>query len=92
MIQLTVKHNQPEEVRSASSFLANELRAKLGRLVLGPSTPLVSKVRNMYLRQILIKVEKRQSVILHTKEVLKAAIDLTQRQFRSAYIVVEVDA
>jgi primosomal protein N' (replication factor Y) len=92
LIQLTIKHKKPEEVREASTFLANELRSKLGRNVLGPSTPLVSKVRNMYLRQILIKVEKRQSVILQTKEILKEAVDLTQRQFRSAYIVIEVDA
>jgi primosomal protein N' (replication factor Y) len=92
LIQLTIKHRKPEDVREASNFLANELRSKLGRQVLGPSTPLVSKVRNMYLRQILIKVEKRQSVILQTKEILKQAVDLTQRQFRSAYVVIEVDA
>jgi len=92
LIQLTIKHKNPDDVREASSFLANTLRAKLGRQVLGPSTPLVSKVRNMYLRQILIKVEKRQSVILQTKEILKESVGATQRQFRSAYIVIEVDA
>ena len=92
LIQLTVKHKKPEEVRLASAFLANELRAKLGRQVLGPSTPLVSKVRNMYLRQILIKVEKNSKAILHSKAILKTVLDETQRQFRSAFIAVEVDA
>ena len=92
LIQITVKHKKPEDVRLAATQLANALRAKLGRLVLGPSTPLVSKVRNMYLRQILIKVEKRQSVIKNTKAVLREAIDTVQKDHRSAYFVVEVDA
>lgn len=92
LMQITIKHKKPEEVRLASTHLANTLRAKLGRQVLGPSTPLVSKVRNMYLRQILIKVEKRQSVIKKTKEILREAIDGAQKDFRSAYFVVEVDA
>ncbi|MFT5306163.1 MAG: primosomal protein N' (replication factor Y) [Chitinophagales bacterium] len=92
LIQLTIKHKKPEDVRLASTFLANELRSKLGRQVLGPSTPLVSKVRNMYLRQILIKVEKNSKTINHTKAILKEVLDETQRQFRSAYVAVEVDA
>ena len=46
----------------------------------------------MYLRQILIKVEKNSKAISHTKAILKTVLDETQREFRSAYIVVEVDA
>ncbi|MCB0509778.1 MAG: primosomal protein N', partial [Bacteroidetes bacterium] len=92
LIQLTIKHKQPEELKEASKFLADALRKQLGRQVLGPSTPLISKVRNYYLRQILIKVEKNSSVIAKTKEVLRAAIDASQRKHRSAIIVVEVDA
>lgn len=92
LIQLTIKHKKPEEVRLASTFLANELRSKLGRQVLGPSTPLVSKVRNMYLRQVLIKVEKNSKAVMHTKAILREVLDETQRQFRSAFVAVEVDA
>ncbi|MCB9257551.1 MAG: primosomal protein N' [Chitinophagales bacterium] len=92
LILLTIKHKQPEELKEASKFLADELRKQLGRQVLGPTTPLISKVRNYYLRQILIKVEKNSMVIAKTKEVLRAAIDASQRKYRSAFIVVEVDA
>jgi primosomal protein N' (replication factor Y) len=92
LIQLTIKHKKPDELRLASSFLADELRSKLGRQVLGPTTPLVSKVRNMYLRQVLIKVEKNAQAMVHTKAILQEVISETQRQFRSAFIAVEVDA
>jgi primosomal protein N' (replication factor Y) len=92
LIQLTIKHKKPDELRLVSSFLADELRSKLGRQVLGPTTPLVSKVRNMYLRQVLIKVEKNAQAMVHTKAILQQVISETQRQFRSAFIAVEVDA
>jgi primosomal protein N' (replication factor Y) len=92
LIQLTIKHKKPDELRLVSSFLADELRSKLGRQVLGPTTPLVSKVRNMYLRQVLIKVEKNAQAMVHTKAILQEVISETQRQFRSAFIAVEVDA
>jgi len=92
LIQLTIKHKKPDELRLVSSFLADELRSKLGRQVLGPTTPLVSKVRNMYLRQVLIKVEKNAQAMVYTKAILQQVLSETQRQFRSAFIAVEVDA
>jgi len=92
LIQITIKHKKPEDVRLASNLLANELRSKLGKNVLGPTSPMVSKVRNYYLRQVLIKVEKRNSVIKHSKEVIAAAIINTKKEFKSAFITVDVDA
>jgi hypothetical protein len=46
----------------------------------------------MYLRQVLIKVEKNAQAMVHTKAILQEVISETQRQFRSAFIAVEVDA
>lgn len=92
LIQLTIKHKKPEDVRLASNLLANELRSKLGRNVLGPTSPMVSKVRNYYIRQVLIKVEKKTSVILNTKAIIAQAILNTQKEFKTAFISVDVDA
>lgn len=92
LIQITIKHKKPEDVRLASNLLANELRSKLGRQVLGPTAPMVSKVRNYYLRQVLVKVEKKNNIIANTKAIIAQAILNTQKEFKSAFISVDVDA
>lgn len=92
LIQITIKHKLPEDVKNASNMLANELRLSGKFQVLGPGTPLISKVRNMYLRQILIKCTKNTSTIKEVKTYLAKAIDTTNRKHKQAYIIVEVDA
>ncbi|MEZ4915993.1 MAG: primosomal protein N' [Chitinophagales bacterium] len=92
LIQITIKHKIPEDVKNASNMLANELRLSGKFQVLGPSSPLISKVRNMYLRQILIKCTKNTSTIKEVKTYLAKAIDATNRKHKQAYIIVEIDA
>ena len=58
LIQITLKHKQAEAVNDCAIILGNTLRTQLGNSILGPTTPVISKVRNMYLRQILIKLKK----------------------------------
>lgn len=92
LIQITLKHKIPDEVKDASTLLAQELRLHGTFQVLGPSSPLISKVRNMYLRQILIKCAKNKDTIKEVKANLAKAIDTTYRKHKQAQIIVEVDA
>lgn len=92
LIQITVKHKSPDDAKDAAAFMAKLLKTALGKGVLGPSTPLISKVKNMYLRQILIKVPKNAAVIASTKASIQQATEQTLKQFKTAWVVVEVDA
>ena len=91
LIQLTIKHKQPEAVRDASIMLADLIRQRMGNRVLGPTTPMVSKVRNMYLRQILIKLEKDTVFIKESKAHILESIATVKKSFSTARIVIDVD-
>lgn len=91
LIQLTIKHKQPDAVRDAAQMLADLIRQKMGNRILGPTTPIVSKVRNLYLRQILIKIEKDKTVITESKAHILASIAQVKKSFSSARIVIDVD-
>ncbi len=91
LIQLTIKHKQPEAVRDAAAMLGSLIRQKLGNRVLGPTTPIVSKVRNQYLRQILIKLEKENAFIKNSKQHILESIAKTKKKFASIRVVIDVD-
>jgi len=57
MIRLTLKHKSPDVINTSSARFSTLLKNQLGAKVLGPETPYVSKIRNLHLRNILIKLD-----------------------------------
>lgn len=62
IIELTLIHRDVNMVNEASKQLANELRHHFGKRVLGPEFPLVARIRNLYHKTILLKIERDASV------------------------------
>jgi len=58
LIHLSLKHRSQEILNRASWMLADKLRKKLPKRILGPEYPHVSKIKNEYIKNILIKAEK----------------------------------
>ncbi len=56
LIRIVCKSKQTSALNETSYRLADDLRAKLGSAVLGPEYPLVSRIKDEYLRHILIKL------------------------------------
>jgi primosomal protein N' (replication factor Y) len=61
MIRITLKHKELQAVQKAAQMLADEMRIVFGRRVLGPQPPLVGRISNYYLLNIILKVEKKSS-------------------------------
>lgn len=61
IVKILVKSKEKLDGIKAVNDLAEKLRLNFGNRVLGPHPPLVSRVKNWYLQQILIKVEKQAS-------------------------------
>jgi primosomal protein N' (replication factor Y) len=57
MIRLTLKHKSPEEINICAARFSSLLKKQLGARVLGPETPFVSRIRNLHLRNLLIKLD-----------------------------------
>ncbi|GAB2634421.1 primosomal protein N' [Emticicia sediminis] len=95
VISITVKHEEQDKAEKAAHWLANKLLEKLGKArVLGPEKGMVERVRNKFLFDILLKLEKDKLNIKAAKVFLQEQIDavMTQREFRGVYVVVDVDA
>ncbi|MGF1923923.1 MAG: replication restart helicase PriA [Bacteroidia bacterium] len=92
LIFINVKHKDANVLNIAAQTLANSLRLNLGTRVLGPEQPLVARIRNYYLKQISIKIEKTIA-IQKVKELLKATIKEfnTQKEFKSVIVQIDVD-
>ena len=59
IINLDIKHKNPEILHNQATYLGNQLRGHFGdERVIGPQVPLVSRIRNYYIQSIMLKFEK----------------------------------
>jgi len=92
IIQLTLKHRDVECVQQGVLKLTSELRKSLGARVLGPVVPAVSRIQNLYIRQIIIKYEVNASGAEVRKLIAQAEqLLLQQAGLKSIRISIDVD-
>lgn len=92
LIFINIKHKDADLLTVASQRFANLLRGHLGGRVLGPEQPLVSRIRNYYIKQVIIKSERNASVA-KVKSVIKevTSVFLAEKEFRGVNIQIDVD-
>ncbi|MDR1437129.1 MAG: primosomal protein N' [Candidatus Symbiothrix sp.] len=61
LIHINLKHKQEETVCEIAGAFANLLREKLGDRVMGPDKPAIGRIRNLYIRKIVLKIETQAS-------------------------------
>ena len=94
LIEITVKHTDLKISREASEVLAVRLREKLPMVsILGPGEPMISKIRNQFLRSILIKIPRGKADLSEIKKSVQGIMAevLQAKAFRSVKIVADVD-
>ncbi len=94
MIKILLKDIEKQKVSDASHFLYKELMKQLGMMrVIGPVEPLVGKIRNQFLMEITIKIEKQGLALSALKEFLLTSrnILLSQRSYKSIKVQFDVD-
>jgi primosomal protein N' (replication factor Y) len=62
IIKVTFKHKNYNVLNEAADWFAGALRSNFGGTVLGPEYPPVARIRNQYLKHIVVKVQKAQSL------------------------------
>ena len=70
---LTLRHRDPQLLRRGASFLADRLRGRFGKRLLGPMAPPVDRIRGEYLAGLLLKVESGASSV-RARELLAAEL------------------
>ena len=91
-VKITFKHRNFQSMSNASIWFGRALELKLKENVLGPEPPPVSRVRNQYITNILVKIPKSQS-IAKTKDYInnvKRSFDAI-KEFASVKVIIDVD-
>lgn len=94
LIEITVRHTDKKISHEVSHKLADWLRSALTDCrILGPGEPVVSKIRNQYLMNMLIKIPRDSGHLMEVKNKITFFVHkvLQEKELRSARIVVDVD-
>ncbi|MDM1046513.1 primosomal protein N' [Myroides sp. 1354] len=92
LIRLTLKHRDFEKLKESSFWLYNNLKGQLGIPVLGPEEPAINRIRNQYIRVILIKIPQ-QVMLNQTKGQVRRILKSFESigAYRSVHVVANVD-
>ena len=94
IIEITLKHKIKEVVDEAAKKLAQALQKDMQDFVVGPASPVVARVRNQYLMELLIKLPLDMKQIQQYKKIIRNNFNLllTEKQFKGVVMIADVDA
>ncbi len=92
IIKITIKHKDYEKLKEGSMWLYQVFAQNLQIPVLGPEEPAISRIRNEYIRTILIKIPQNQSLI-GTKKTIQKILNSFDAvgQYKAIKVAVNVD-
>lgn len=92
LIHLKLRHKEYAKLKEGSVWLYNVLSQTMACPVLGPEEPAVNRIRNEYIRTIVVKIPTTTN-LTSAKSVLKKIITSFEAvpQYRSIKITIQVD-
>ncbi|MEP6930287.1 MAG: primosomal protein N' [Flavobacterium sp.] len=92
IIKLTLKHRDFDKLKEGSMWLYQVLSQNLNMPVLGPEEPAISRIRNEYIRTILIKIPQNLP-LGGTKKTIQKMLNSFEAvaQYRAIKVVLNVD-
>ncbi len=92
LIVISLKHSDYKMVNEASEKTAELLRQIFGNRVLGPEYPLVSRIQNKYIKNIMLKIERDKSAP-QAKKYLTDSVNIikSHEKYKSVVISINVD-
>ena len=93
LIQIIFKHKEKNIAEEAAIIMIKAMQQQFGKCINGPAQPVVDRVRNQYLWEILIKLPKDAKQISMCKIAInQQKINLqSNKRYRSVSIVSNVD-
>ncbi len=93
IIRITFKHKIREIVHDAASVFALHLHKEFGDYLTGPGEPVIARIRNQYIMELMLKLPKNGSTIAYAKQVIQQqrAILQNDRKFRSVTLLPDID-
>ncbi|MEO7215362.1 primosomal protein N' [Mucilaginibacter sp.] len=91
IISIDIKHKNPEILYNQAEYLTNELRKHFGDRVIGPEAPLVNRIRNYYIKTIMLKFERDGVSVVKAKALMRDVITQFQTTKLSKGCIVQPD-
>jgi primosomal protein N' (replication factor Y) len=93
IIQLSFRHKIKGVVEAAAHSFASGLQNKYGAYLVGPAEPMVGRIRNQYLMELLVKLPKDQGITATCKKDLAEQVIAlhADKRFRSVVVIADVD-
>ena len=93
LIRLVIGHKAHDVAQHAVNLLAEKLRSKWGRRIIGPAPAMIPRINNKYLHEILLKIERNSKIIRDVKADLNAGINElnAMEMFKSVSVSIDVD-
>jgi len=90
LIYIYLKHRKEDIVNAAVRTFVQLLREKLGDRVLGPEKPATSRIQNLHIRRILLKIETGVSIhLLH--EIIEESQNRIRKDSSTASVIIQYD-
>lgn len=92
IINIYIKHRDDNSLTEISVRFSQMLRQIFGKRVLGPEAPVVARIQQLYIRQIVLKMETSASMP-KVKEILRTVYEqsLSDPRMKSAIVYYDVD-
>ena len=92
LIKLTLKHRDKQILNKISYELATELSKIEKCKILGPTTPVIIRIQNLFIKNILIKLGKGNNVTEIKKSIQNIITDINnKKEYKTTKINVDVD-
>ncbi|MDI6047152.1 replication restart helicase PriA [Flavobacterium yafengii] len=92
IIKLTLKQRDFDKLKEGSMWLYQVMSQNLNMPVLGPEEPAISRIRNEYIRTIIIKIPQNASIV-NTKKTIQKMLNSFEAvaQYRAIKVTSNVD-
>lgn len=92
LVKLTMKHRDFDKLKEGSMWLYNVLSQNLDMPVLGPEEPAINRIRNEYIRTIMVKIPVQKHLGNTKKNIAKVLMSFEAvSQYRAIKVKVDVD-
>ncbi len=94
LIRMTLKHRDQDVLNRASMLIVEETKKSIHKkMVLGPHEPMIGKIRNYYLREVIIKIARNSKELNRIKQDLMQISNSIKQQkdYKQLIVVFDVD-
>lgn len=93
LVHISFKHKIKEVVEKAAHYFTDCLKTKYGQYLVGPAEPVINRIRNQYLMELLVKLPRDAKLIDQCKQDMLEQVALLHqhKSFKSVTVVSDVD-